>query len=325
LIGHVFTSSLGWVVVGVMLAGAGVWTYLERDWIFWKDTTIRSVQLDGDDLQFALQQFEYYKTTPEFKKFEFFVPRGTRTLEYAMISRFAHYSEVIYSLDKIQEECKDSEKTQRYCPNKTRQLNRVPFKISLVVGGTILKKDILEPYGSGSEKTTYPSQALSFKIVVNPSPNGWLVSQGYSPKTWSAYMKTPEIDIFAHDLTTTTRSLPLNEWTAFWSEKLSERLLKTGNRKALFSRIVRNPGALTLVNEVVIAVRASDKAPMELEPQALRVPPKTDANISTDSSIIETDIKKSTMSCPAPNQPSRTCFSGDKEPHYGIQGNFFGW
>jgi hypothetical protein len=93
LIGHMFTSSLGWVVVGVMLAGASVWTYLERDWIFWKDTTIRSVQLDGDDLQFALKVIPQFVSPPDFKKFEFVVPRGTKTVEYAMVSRFAHRSD----------------------------------------------------------------------------------------------------------------------------------------------------------------------------------------------------------------------------------------
>jgi hypothetical protein len=314
LIGHIFTSSLGWIVVGVMLAGAGVWTYLERDWIFWKDTTIRSVQLDGDDLQFALRNFENFESTPEFKKFEFVLPRGTRTLEYAMISRFAHRSDVVFSLDEIEKRCAEQATTQAYCAQEARRFERIPFKVSLVIGGGQLKKAKLSPLFS--EK--YQTQALVHQIAITPTVTGELSTGYYTPRAWSSYMETPNFDIGAYGPTWASPPLGLNEWTGFWGKTLSKRSLKTVILHGTSLRTPKEPDDLTPINQVVIAVRASNKSIKELEPQALRVP------VNASLAIIETDVKKSKMSCPKPDETPWTCSSYDFNSRYEVHGGL-GW
>jgi hypothetical protein len=321
LLGHTFTSSLGWAVVGVMLAGAGIWTYLERDWIFWKDTTIRSVQLDSDDLQFALQLIPQFVVPPDFKKFEFFVPRGTKTVEYAMVSRFAHRSDVVFSLDEVTKDCAD-QRAARECANQIGFLDRIPFKISVVLGeGKLKERDLSKTSTSTLEtdgQTTSPEQAMVHKVIVTPNLTG-ISSWSMNPNVWSRILQPPNTNVFKMGSTTSPdTTLRLNEWTAFWSKTLGKRSLKKVRLSGdSFYWTPKEPDDLASIDQVSIAIRASDKTIKEFRSQALRVP------IGGSLGVVETDIKKSEMSCRNEGGESIwTCYSEDLGFHNGHHGGF---
>ena len=96
-LGHAFTSSLGWLVLGALLFTGGIWAFLERDAIFWKDTSVTNILLDTQDLEFAMRQTPAFTKPPKLVKAGFYLPRGTRTLEYAIISKHGHYQSTVIS------------------------------------------------------------------------------------------------------------------------------------------------------------------------------------------------------------------------------------
>ena len=285
LLGHMFTNRLGWWVLATMGIVALGWTYLERDWIFWKDTTIRQVQLNGDDLQFAMQSVKHFSSVPNFKKFEFVVPRGTRTVEYAMVSRFAHRSDVIFHLD-----CGATQKDG--CVGRSdRPLDRIPFQISLIIGGGERKESedrfVVSDSGEGGQAKVF-MQALKYQLRISPPITTGFLSISGSPRDWSAYPKTPSSSVGIYgEPSIYAKPLVLNEWVPLWSAKLGKRSrAKAGSPE----------DDLAAIDEVVVAVRASSKPINELKPYALRAVPHA---INTGGmAIVETDIKKSEMSCP---------------------------
>ncbi len=317
LLGHIFTSSLGWAVVGVMLAGAGVWTYLERDWIFWKDTTIRKVQLDGDDLQFALKVIPQFVSPPDFSKFEFVVPRGTKTVEYAMASRFAHRSDVVFSLDEIAKACADRE-----CIKKTDQLDRIPFTLSLVLGAGTLKERFETKKASTfpqDKQVKFPLQAIVHKFMVTPNITG-SSSWSMNPKVWNDSIQPPNTDIFKMAASTGPDTpLRLNEWTSFWGNTLGKRSLSLEKVRLIDGSMYQSPKKpddLAVIDQLNIAIRVSDKPIKELKPQALRIP------VGASLGVVETDTKKSDMSCAPSTDSVWTCRSEDWSPHNRSHGAF---
>jgi hypothetical protein len=127
LLGHVFTSSLGWAVVGVMLAGAGAWTYLERDWIFWKDTTIKSTAPESRDIQFAMRQNSSFAVSPQIVPINFHAPRGTRTLEYAIISKHGQYQKTFFAFEWFKGDWTETPAFPGF------ESDRVPMHVSLLL------------------------------------------------------------------------------------------------------------------------------------------------------------------------------------------------
>jgi hypothetical protein len=257
LIGHIFTSSLGWVVVGVMLIGAGIWTYLERDWIFWKDTTIRSVPLNSDDLQFAMKQIPKFSEPSEFKKFEFIVPRGVKTVEYAIITRHAQKSEVIFSQEQLEDECT---KRPPSCIITTGQLERTPFKISLVVGEGQQKKN-------GDPRMGQFYRGIALETRVTPQTTGMVYWSG-DTKYWSSYVNTQNFNVYSEGVTTLFDFQPkLNTWQQVWSTELIRQRVKRDQA----GMIVGQPKQKRIrYNGMIVAIRFGDKPESQLKYKQLR-------------------------------------------------------
>jgi hypothetical protein len=257
LIGHVFTSSLGWVMVGLMLASAGAWTYLERDWIFWKDTTIRSVPLNSDDLQFAMKQIPKFSEPSEFKKFEFVVPRGVKTVEYAIITRHAQKSEVIFSQEQLEDECT---KRPPSCIITTGQLERTPFKISLVVGEGQQKKN-------GDPRMGQFYRGIALETRVTPQTTGMVYWSG-DTKYWSSYVNTQNFNVYSEGVTTLFDFQPkLNTWQHIWSTELIRQRVKRDQA----GMIVGQPKQKRIrYNGMIVAIRFGDKPESQLKYKQLR-------------------------------------------------------
>ena len=113
-------------------------------------------------------------------------------------------------------------------------------------------------------------------------------------------------------------TLRLNKWTAFWGDTLVKRSLKKVHLSGdSFYWTPKEPDDLTSIDQVNVAIRASDKTIKELKPQALRVP------VGGSLGIVETDIKKSEMSCRNEGGESVwTCYSEDFGSHNGHHGGF---
>jgi hypothetical protein len=256
LIGHVFTSSLGWVMVGLMLAGAGVWTYLERDWIFWKDTTIRVVPLNSDDLQFAMKQIPKFSDAPDFKKFEFVIPRGTKTVEYAIVTRHAQKSETIFSQERLEKDCAE---IPSHCNFTSERIPKIPFKISLVVGEGQQKK-------SGNQYTGQMNRGIAIETRVTPQPTNSFAWG--DTKRWSAYVNTQHLDTHSQGAGTTNElSAKWNEWQPLWSTGLIRQQITRDSQ----GMIIRQPKQKMISdNNIIFAIRLSNQLESSVTHKRLR-------------------------------------------------------
>jgi hypothetical protein len=278
LIGHIFTSSLGWAVVGVMLAGAGVWTYLERDWIFWKDTTIRSVPLDAEDLQFALPQIPKFNTAPKVNKFEFYLPRGTKTLEYALVTQHAHRSQTIFSLEKLSRKCA----ALSACTIVADRWERTPFKASILLGeGQQNDATVLSPYDQSS---IFRAVFLQDRIFPNILRTTW----GGTTATWKIYPKTQNPVYPATQHAIEGSPLAINTWTPVYNVEI-QRYKTTYDTKGKLSGSVNMDPSKQSWDNLVFAVRASNQLESELKPSRLR----TDGHFGvTETKIGSSEIQK---------------------------------
>jgi hypothetical protein len=258
LLGHVFTSSLGWTVVGIMLAGAGVWTYLERDWIFWKDTSVTNILLDTQDLEFAMRQTPAFTKPPKLVKAGFYLPRGTRTLEYAIISKHGHYQSTVMhdTLSDI--------------------INREPHRFSMLISeGPMAGKSI--PNARGiifqttivSDKTTesiWPFEFAQTYTTYNRNGFGRIWTQQKLPSTLTDLL--------------TWNPVKLNTWTPMY-------LLSPSKRNGDF--VYPDPKA---TEALLIAVRASNLPETESTATSLQFSSNTNIDsLETKIDISETPLK----------------------------------
>jgi hypothetical protein len=90
LLGHVFTSSLGWAVVSFVALGAITWGYVERHRWIWPETNVREVD-------FTLKEVAEFQPLENGsrRKIAFDLPRGTRSLEVAFIGKRWHNQDAI--------------------------------------------------------------------------------------------------------------------------------------------------------------------------------------------------------------------------------------
>jgi hypothetical protein len=274
-LGHIFTSSLGWAVVGLMLAGAGVWTYLERDWIFWKDTMIRSVPLDAEDLQFALPEIPKFKTAPQLTKFEFYLPRGTKTLEYALVTQHAHRSQTMFSLEKLQRDCA----VQNICNIALDQLERTPFKSSVLIAEGQQSDGTLDVQGS-------IFRAVFLQNRITPSITG--TTWGGTTKTWKVYPKVQNPVYSATQRAIEGSPLAINTWTPVYDIDI-QRYKTTYDANGKLSGSVNMDPSKQSWDNLVFAVRASNQLESELKPSRLR----TDGHFGvTETKIRSSEIQK---------------------------------
>jgi hypothetical protein len=279
LIGHMFTSSLGWVVVGCMLAGVGVWTYLERDWIFWKDTTIRAIPLNTDDLQLALPDIPKFETAPKLSKFEFYLPRGTKTLEYALITQHAHRATTIFSTEKLQRECA----AQNACTIATDQLERIPFKASIIVGEGQQSETTLQPYDRKWE-----FRSLFSQNQVTPNIRG--ITMGGTTRTWKTYEKIQNPLFYTVNQNQLNEThLTMNTWTPIYGADI-RRFKNTRDNAGNYVLVNLDPKKITWDN-LVVAVRASDRLESQLAPSRLRTAVSGAMGV-TETTIAPTEVQQ---------------------------------
>jgi hypothetical protein len=279
LIGHMFTSSLGWAVVAVMLAGAGVWTYLERDWIFWKDTTIRTVPLDAEDLQFALPEIPKFKTAPKLSKFEFYLPRGTKTLEYALVTRHSHRSQLLFSLEELQHDCV----VQNMCSIALDQLERTPFKSSILIAEGQQSDETL-PFPDVRD-SIFRAIFLQNRITPSITRTTW----GGTTRTWKIYPKVQNPVYPVTQAQTNETRLTMNTWTPIYSADI-QRYKTTYDKTGKISGSINMDPSKQSWDNLVFAVRASNRLQSELKPSRLRA--TGNSNGITETQINSSEIQQ---------------------------------
>jgi hypothetical protein len=250
LLGHIFTSSLGWAVVGVMLAGAGVWTYLERDWIFWKDTISGDTSLDSRDLQFAIRQNSSFALSPQVLRIDFYAPRNTQTLEYAIISKHGQFQKTFFAPELFGGTLPFELPT-----------DRMPLRVSLLLGEEQL-----------NAKLGHASRGIFLKTaVMTPTKNTFV--QGEFARLTSTYGITTvgrrwTTQKFPNPLNgdVENNQVLLNKWTPIYTLSSLKYDPNVDAIKGGFNMLPdpKSPDGL------MIAVRASDIAASKLVPSKLR-------------------------------------------------------
>jgi hypothetical protein len=87
-LGHAFTHRLGWaLVVLTLLAGAGWWLWQNWYSVFPWETEVRAVELTMRDMDRTLQNDKRFVERGKYLKYEFNLPRGTKQVEVALVSR----------------------------------------------------------------------------------------------------------------------------------------------------------------------------------------------------------------------------------------------
>jgi hypothetical protein len=131
----------------------------------------------------------------------------------------------VFSLDEITKACADRE-----CAKKIGLLDRIPFKLTLVLGeGELKKRDLSKtdtPVLETDVQVKTPEQAMVNKVMVAPNLTG-ISSWRMNPKVWSQTIQSPYMDVFTMGSATgPDTTLRLNKWTAFWGDTLVKRSLK---------------------------------------------------------------------------------------------------
>lgn len=259
-LGHAFTSSLGWLVLGALLFTGGIWAFLERDAIFWKDTSVTNILLDTQDLEFAMRQTPAFTKPPKLVKAGFYLPRGTRTLEYAIISKHGHYQSTVISdqggfvADVI---------------------GRKPHRFSMLIGE-----------GQMASQSPPNARGIIFQTATtSDQTTRWIWPFGFTP-TYNTYNRTGFGRIWTNQKLSGTLTdlltwnpVKLNTWTPVY-------LLSPSKTDGDFK--YPDPKA---ADALLIAVRASDSEETTLTATGLQFSSKTDI----DSRATTIDISETAL------------------------------
>ena len=267
LLGHMFTSSVGWWALGIMVFAGMGWVFIERDALFWKDTSINNASLDTRDLEFAIRQTPSFTKPPKLVKASFYLPRGTRSLEYAIITKRGHYQSTLLRYE------------QDYTTDK---INRKPHQFNMLIGE-----------GPMAEKATPNARGIIFQTEIMSDketqffwPDGFaktyitLNRNGFG-RIWTQQKLPGELT----DLLTWNQ-VKLNTWTPVYLLSPSKKTsLEDGNS------IYPDPKA---AEALLIAVRASDLPETALKATKLQFSSRTDI----DSLVMKIDILQTPLNTP---------------------------
>jgi hypothetical protein len=253
LLGHIFTSSLGWWALGLLLCTGAVWTFLKRDAIFWKDTSITNRKLDTQDLEFAIRQTPSFAKPPKLIGTAFYLPRGTRILEYAIITKRGHYQSTVLhdTLSDI--------------------INREPHRFSMLIGeGPMANKSVPNARGIVFQTSIVSDETTRFYWLY-----GFTAAYNrYNRNGFGRIWTQQKIPNTLTDLTT-WNPVKLNKWTPMY-------LLSPSKQNGDF--VYPDPKA---AEALLIAVRASDG------PESALKATKLQFSSSTDIDLHETKIEVS--------------------------------
>ena len=255
LLSHVFTSSAGWVVVGAMLASAGVWTYLERDWIFWKDTRSVEASLDSKDLQFAIRQSSSFALSPQMVRIDFYAPRNTQTLEYAIISKHGQFQKTFFNSDSV----------EGYRPVEFS--TKAPMRVSLLIG----EEQLITKLGRNT-------RGIMLKTSVKPPTRNMFFQSEFLSTTSTYVGRKWTTQKLSTPLQSTVKDTPivLNKWTPVYTLSKLKRDPSIDLRLGGFNMLPdpKSPDGL------MIAIRASDISASRLIRSRLRFSITADRTIA---------------------------------------------
>jgi hypothetical protein len=238
LIGHIFTSSLGWAVLSLTVASAITWTYLERHRWIWPETNVHNVD-------FTLKEVAEFQPLENGSrcKIAFYLPKGTRSLEVAFVVKRSHNQDAMIE-------------------GHETGINN-PDRNSPIEMNAVLVNDSTKSNGFTTRRIGIKFNSEQVLPTASGSSSSWVTYPSGSEKPSSDDFKTIGTNVSFQR--PEPQRLELNKWT------LLETLIAEKSRWQKLSGSTSELASIGLRAVQGIAIRANDRLPVEMSRTQLRI------------------------------------------------------
>jgi hypothetical protein len=255
-LGHMFTSSVGWIVLALTVVSAVTWTYLERHRWIWPETNVREVD-------FTLKEVAEFQPLENGsrRKIAFHLPKGTRSLEVAFIRPILHHQSRVIGGQEI---------GAKVAPVTIPDWNR-PIDMTAIITRYTMK----------SNETTYHNSKISFESeqvspAIGSNSTAWVAYPSKNETPDENDFKSLGVDVYFER--PQLQQLELNKWLLL-ETFFADQKKRTKNLNSVDHTTVGYWGVEG------IAIRANDRMPTDIPRTQLRM-----KKLNSHWKIVETPL-----------------------------------